>query len=122
MPSTDDLEDLFGIETLTAMVRRFAEPVENRIFTSVFDEGEKLMPQGESAIWDEVRYSRDLAPTTGPDSPTTSQPKTDRTPRSTVMVDIKEHVDLPTRFLWLQRAPGSNLDDAARSWRSSSRT
>lgn len=112
MPATDDLEDLFGIETLTSMVQRFAEPVDNRIFTSLFREGEQLMPQGESAIWDEVRYSRDLAPTTGMDSPTESAPKTDRTVRSAVMVDVKEHVDLPTRFLHLQRAPGSNMDDA----------
>lgn len=112
--ATTAFEDLFGIETMTSMVKRFSQTQENLVFTRIFEgSAQKLLPRGESVQWDEIRMSRGIARTAGPQSPTEAVKKTKRTPKSATMLDVKEHVDLPADFLYYLRNPGEAGDNAA---------
>jgi hypothetical protein len=108
MPSTDNFEDLFLPMTMTTAVRRFSEAADQRIYSAEFERGEKLSPLGDSVHWDETRFSRDLAPLEGPESPSQSKPKLQHKVRTGVMVDIKHHVDIKARDLRLMRQVGSD--------------
>lgn len=100
-------EQDYGIEAVTSTVRRFANNMHNRVFTAEFEGGDRtILPMGDSFTWDEVRYSRDLAPLVNP---------TDEGPRKKRIVvrkrhggflDVKVSVELPPEFLHFMRAPG----------------
>ena len=112
MPITS-LDDLLSVDTLTGLIRTFADQSDNRSCTTMFAENARpLLPAGESVSWDEVEFSRHLAPVTGPDSPHTRTKRLGVRKRSSTMAMVKVYKDLPASHLFLQRAPGSNFQDA----------
>jgi len=112
--SQTPFEDLFGIETMTDSVKRFAQSQENLGFTRIWEgSAARLLPRGPAASWDEVRMTRGIAKTTGSQTPTEAVKKSKRTPKSATMLDVKEHIDLPADFLFYLRNPGEAGDNAA---------
>ena len=110
--SEPTLEDLLSVDTLTGLVRRFADQSENRTCTALFKRAKRLRPEGRAVKWEEVAFSRSLAPVTGPESPHPQARRLGRTWRSSVMVMVKAYKDLPGSHLFLERAPGEDLADA----------
>lgn len=105
------LDEMFMAEAMTGTVRRFAEQSDQRSFIGVYEAGEKLMPMVDTVKWDEVRYSRDLAPITGPSSPSKPTVPIGIKKRSGELLSIKEHVDLDARFIMMARGSGGQLPD-----------
>lgn len=106
----DAFEKLFQPETMAARVRRFADQTDERSFIQVYQAGEKLEPIADAVTWNETRFSRDLAPLTGRDSPSESAKKTTKIPRSGTLLDIKEHADLPAPWLYFMKGEGGLPD------------
>lgn len=107
----DSLDGNWGLlqsHSMASAVKRFADNSHNRSYSTLFESGERLMPEGDSATWDEVSMGRGIAPLEGPDAPSRSRALASRVARSAVMVDIKEHFDLSARFLHLIRDHGSD--------------
>ncbi len=112
MPVTS-LDDLLSVDTLTGVVKTFADQADNRSCTNLFAKfARPLLPAGESVGWDEVMFSRHLAPVAGPESPHTQAKRLGVKKRASAMAHIKVYKDLPASHLFLQRAPGTNLQDA----------
>jgi hypothetical protein len=108
------LQELFKPEAMGPLVQRFAEQSADRNFIAVYEEGQKILANIDGSFaYDEVRFSRDLAPIAGLDAQTESAAKMGRTKRTGSVVAIKEHVDLPARFLDAWNAPGKTVPDAA---------
>ena len=107
------IDDLLAVETLTGMIKTFSDQAENRSCSALFARAARpLYPEGDSASWDEVQFSRHLAPVSGPDSPHTRAKRLGRSKRSSSMAMVKVYKDLPSSHLFLQRAPGSSMADA----------
>jgi len=107
------LDDLLSVDTLTGMIKIYSEQSDNRSCTSLFSRRARpLLPLGDSASWDEVEFSRHMAPVTGPDSPHTRAKRTHTRKRSSAMAYVKAYKDLPSSHLFLDRAPGSDMADA----------
>lgn len=110
--ANDPFQEIFESNVLMGLVERFAEPVAGRPFTELFDNAERLNPDGTAASWDEVDFSRGLAPLTDIDSPSQGAKKTKHVSKAAPMVEVKEHVDLDRRLLQFMRNPGSARDNA----------
>jgi len=107
------MEDLLSVDTLTGLVKRFADQADNRACTAIFEQHAKpIYPMGQVASWEEVVFGRHLAPVTGVDSPHTQARRLGRRRRSSVMVMVKAYKDLPGSALFLTRAPGQDTADA----------
>jgi hypothetical protein len=105
--------ELLSVDTLTGLITTFADQADNRFATDLFRKyGRPLLPLGESVSWDEVQYSRHLAPVSGPESPHTQARRLGVRKRSSAMATIKVYKDLPASYLFLSRAPGQSADDA----------
>ena len=108
------IDDLLAVDTLTGLVRTFAQQAEERTCTPFFERNAaKIIPSGTSASWDEVTFSRHLAPVAGLDSPHTRAKRLKPKKRSSTMAVIKAYKDLPASDLFLNRAPGQDVADAA---------
>lgn len=105
------LDELFMAESMTGMVRRFADQSKERTFLAPYQAGEQLMPQTDVVKWDEVRYSRDLAPVTGTSSPSKATKPLGIIKRTGQLYSVKEHVDLDGRLLMMARGQGSDMPD-----------
>ena len=67
---TTAIDDLLSVETLTGLIKTFADQDENRACSTLFSRAARqLKPDGESASWDEVAFARHLAPVSHPESP-----------------------------------------------------
>ena len=55
--SEPTLEDLLSVDTLTGLVRRFADQSENRTCTALFKRAKRLRPEGRAVKWEEVANS-----------------------------------------------------------------
>ena len=107
------LDDLLSVDTLTGMIRTFADQSDNRSCSALFQQlGRPILPMGDSASWDEVAFARHLAPIAGPESPHTRAKRLTTEKRSSTMAWIKAYKDLPASHLFLNRAPGSDMADA----------
>lgn len=107
-------ESIFGVESLTGLVRSFASEPGNRVCTDVFKQGRQLLPEGSTVAWEEQQYSRHLAPVTGRDAPHVGVAPTTVIPKATAMAHIKVYKDLPAGALLDRRAPGQmGADDRA---------
>ena len=107
------LDDLLAVDTLTGMIKTFSEQGDNRSCTALFARNARpLIPLGDAASWDEVEFSRHLAPVTGADSPHTRANLLRTRKRSSTMAYVKAYKDLPASHLFLNRAPGSDMADA----------
>ena len=112
MPITA-IDDLLSVETLTGMIQTFVDQAENRSCSALFARSARpLFPQGDSASWDEIEFSRHLAPVSGLDSPHTRSKRLGRRKRASTMAMVKVYKDLPASHLFLNRAPGMNTADA----------
>jgi len=109
MPTSFD--EMFMAESMTGLVRRFADQSQERSFIQLYEAGEKLAPITDVVKWDEKRFSRDLAPITGPGSPTKAAAPVGVKKRTGELLSIKEHVDLDARFILMARGAGSMLPD-----------
>jgi len=108
------IEQLLGVETLTGLIRRFADQADNRACTALFaSHAKQILPRGRSAQWDEVQFSRHLAPVTGIESPHTQAKRLGIKQRASPMAMIKLYKDLPSSHLFLNRAPGSDTQEAS---------
>ena len=107
------IEDLLSTDTLSGLVKRFAQQSENRACTDLFERHAKpIFPEGHVVSWEEVVFGRHFAPVTGVDSPHTQARRLGRKRRSSVMVSIKVYKDLPGSALFFNRAPGQDSADA----------
>lgn len=104
-------EALFGVETLTDTIRSFAEEDGARACTPLFRAGRQIIPDGNSASWTELQFSRHLAPITGRDAPHVQVAPETEIPRASAMASIKVYKDLPASTLLRRRAPGSSIAD-----------
>ena len=109
------IEDLLGIRPLTTLIQSFDETdnPQSKFFTSIFEKGEQTRPPGDGIRWDELVYPRGLAPVVGPDAPHPRVARTDLKVRSSPLACIKLHTDVSARRLFKQRAPGSDVANAA---------
>jgi len=111
--SITPLDDLLSVDTLTGMIRTFADQSDNRSCSALFSQfGRPLLPMGDAASWDEVAFARHLAPVTGPESPHTRAKRLTTEKRTSTMAWVKAYKDLPASHLFLNRAPGSDMADA----------
>ena len=107
------LDDLLAVDTLTGMIKTFSDQGNNRACTTLFARfARPLIPLGDAASWDELEFSRHLAPVTGADSPHTRANLLKVRKRSSTMAYVKAYKDLPASHLFLNRAPGSDMADA----------
>lgn len=112
MPVTS-LDALLSVDTLTGVVRKFADQADNRACSDLFTRfARPLQPAGDAASWDEVNHSRHLAPVTGPDSPHTRVKRLGVGKRTSTMAMVKAYKDVPGSAMFLQRAPGADMADA----------
>lgn len=110
----DSLHELLHPEAMRPLVTRFAEQSDEHSFISIYEEGEPIQANVDGTFkWEELRFSRALAPVAGLDAPSTAGPKLIQTPKTGSVVVIQEHVDLPMRFLEGLRAPGAEGANAA---------
>lgn len=109
----DSLHELMHPDSMSAMVNRYADQSENRDYIAIYEEGEQIDANVDGSFkWDELRYSRDLAPIGYQDTPSTSGKKLIATPKVGNVFVTQEHVDLPMRFLEGWRNPGSPVANA----------
>lgn len=99
-------ETIFGVESLTEMVRSFGSEPSNRKCTQLFMQGRQIMPEGPTASWEEYQSPRHLAPIAGRDSPHIQVAPSTVIPRASAMAHIKVYKDLPAGMLLDRRAPG----------------
>lgn len=110
---TTAIDDLLSVETLTGLIKTFADQADNRSCSTLFSRAARqLQPEGESASWDEVAFARHLAPVSHPESPHQRIKRLGRRRRTCAMAFVKVYKDLPSSHLFLQRAPGSSLAEA----------
>lgn len=108
------LEEQLGGQALTHYVRTFADQRAERTLTGLFQTSARpLMPEDDTATWDEFRFSRHLAPVVGRDAPhplaTLLAPKR----RLCAMASIKIYKDLPAPYLFFDMAPGRDTIEQA---------
>jgi len=93
------IDDLLAVETLTGMIKTFSDQAENRSCSALFARAARpLYPEGDSASWDEVQFSRHLAPVSGPDSPHTRAKRLGRSKRSSSRNPRSSRRDSPPRI------------------------
>lgn len=113
MTTITPMDELLSVDTLTGMIRHYADQAEERACTQVFQgNAKRLTPAGTTASWDEVEFNRHFAPVTGPDSPHTQVRRLGQKKRASSMAMIKVYKDLPAGHLFLERAPGKETADA----------
>lgn len=107
------LDELFMAESMTTAVRGFADQSQDRSWIAPYEAGERLLPTGDTVKWDEMRYSRDLAPVTGQSSPSTATKPVGVIKKFAPIVAIKEHVDLDARFMLMAKGFGAEMPNPA---------
>lgn len=109
----DDFEQHFGVTVQSGAVKRFAENSDNRAFTEEFEGGDRsIKPPGNEFGWDEVRFSRDLAPLIGPTDEAPRKKRVFLRKRTGTMLDVGVSVELPPEVLFQMRRPGSMSGNA----------
>lgn len=112
----DLLHHIWMPEALGATVERYAMQAEQEssAYLSIYEEGEQIMANDDGTFaWNELRYSRDMAPIAALDSPSTGKTKLISKKKTGSVFVIQEHVDLPARFLNGWKNPGSPMPNAA---------
>lgn len=111
----DELNELFMAETMTSQVEEFANQAEDTSFLQVYEGGEQIMPASNKFTYDEITYSRGMAPVTGTQSPSKAHKPLNVKLRAAQVYAIKEHVDLPAEILMMARGTGQSGPDP-RGW------
>lgn len=105
------LDELFMAETMTAQVVEFADQAEDRSFLAVYEGGDRILPESNKFTYDEVTYSRGMAPVTGTQSPSKARPPLGVKLRAGHVFAIKAHVDLPAELVMMARGAGQTMSD-----------
>lgn len=109
----DYLSELLKPDALVAPVQRFADQSEDRSYLAVYEAGQMIEANVDGTFkYDQLDFSRDLAPLTSMDSPSTSAKRLHQSVKTGSVIAVKEHVDLPMRFLEGWRAPGQQMANA----------
>jgi hypothetical protein len=100
-------EQDYGIETMTGVVKRFANNSHNRVFTDEFESGDRtILPDGDSFSWDEIRFSRDLASLVPHGEEGARKKRVVVRKRTGGMLDVEVTAELPPEFLFFMRNAG----------------
>jgi hypothetical protein len=110
MPGT--LEQLLGIRHLSDMARSFFDEPSQTIFVDLFKKGRQILPEGDTAEWDEVQAHRHLAPFHGHKSPFTNVQEMDVVNRRLALAHVKVYKDLDGHRMYNQRMYGQLTADA----------
>lgn len=106
------LDDAMQAEVMSATVKRFADQAGDNSFMGPYLAGERQTVGAAGLLsWDEVRFSRQLAPITGPSSPSKAARQVGITKRYGRVLAIKQHVDLPWLNINAARGLGSLVSD-----------
>src|SRR5690606_11768493 len=100
------LDELFMAETMTAVVTEHADQSEERSFLAPYEGGSKILPATNEFTYDEVTYSRGMAPVTGTNSPSKPRVALGVKHRAGRVYAIKGHVDLPADIIMMARGAG----------------
>lgn len=108
-----DYERLFGVRSLNGKVEAFGRDViRTNVFTSKFKAGRPLMAEDGTCEWDEIQFSRALAPVTGHAAKFPEGADLTQVNRRSAVAHIKRSKRLdPYRMFW-ERAPGQLKPDA----------
>lgn len=108
-------ERLFGTRQLNGLVEVFSrDDARGRAASSLFEMGRPIMPvvADGSFEWDEVQFSRHLAPVVGKDSAAPAKTPLGKIVRSSAPAHVKTSVWIPASKLHGDRGPGSMLPNA----------
>lgn len=100
------LDNIFLAESMSATAQRFDEQDSDHSFLEVFEGGEAILPTGDLFSWDEVTFSRGMAPVGGASSPNRSTRAAGQKEKSGRVYKIGTYVDLDARFLLMARGQG----------------
>jgi len=107
------IDELLSVETMTDVFRVFADQGRQRACSRLFQTSAKtIRPDGETASWEEVVFSRGMAPVTGRSSPHPRGKRLGKKKRSCAMAMVKTYRDIPAPELFLERAAGKDVADA----------
>ena len=96
-----DYQRLFGLRSLNARVEAFGEDVtKGRLFTGKFRQGRPLVAEDGTCEWDEVTFSRGLAPVVGAKGRFPRKAELDKTVRRSAVADVKLSVELDPHQLY----------------------
>ncbi len=101
------LEATFGVRTLTKVLTTFADDSLDKFFLGIFERADQIRPEGRLVEWDEERMHRHLAPIVGHTSPSPKLEETTRINKTSSMMHVKLHKDIPGERLFFDRAAGS---------------
>lgn len=103
-----DFDVLFGLRSLNGRVEAFGDNVlRTRVFQNKFAMGRDLMTEDGNVEWDELTFSRGLAPVTGRRGRFVNKAELSYVNRRSAVADIKQSVDLNPDRLFFQRQVGS---------------
>ncbi len=107
------MEQLLGVRHLTDLVQTFwNEPHQNVCLSKFEASSRKILPEGDTAEWDEVQAHRHLAPFTGHKSPFVHVQETDLINRQSTLAHVKLYKDLDAHRMLNMRMPGQLGADA----------
>jgi hypothetical protein len=109
-----DYERLFGVRSLNGKVEAFAKDViRTNVFSSKFMAGRPLMAEDGTCEWDEIQFSRALAPVTGHAAQFPEGTELSKINRRSAVAHIKRSKRINPYKIHYERAPGSLRPDAA---------
>lgn len=102
-----DYQRLFGVRSLNEKVEAFGQDaVRNFAATRKFNMGRKLMAEDGTCEWDEIQFSRGLAPVTGIKGKHVEKAELTKIVRRSAVMAIKRSVRLDPHKIHYERAPG----------------
>lgn len=111
-----DYQRLFGVQSLNGKVEAFGkDSTKNFAFTRKFQQGRPLEAEDGTLQWDEIRFSRGLAPVTGIKGRHPEKAEMTKVVRRSAVAAIKRSVRLDPHRIHNERAPGE-LRPNARSY------
>lgn len=105
------LDELFMAQTMTSLVTEMADQSEENSFTQVYEDGDRILPLADDFVYDEVTFSRGMAPVTGTGSPSKPRQPLDVKKRAGRIFAVKAHTDLPAPLLMMARGAGQTMPD-----------
>lgn len=102
-----DYQRLFGVRSLNGKVEAFGmDAARNYAATRRFQAGRKLMAEDGTCEWDEIQFSRGLAPVTGLKGRHVEKAELTKLVRRSAVMAIKRSVRLDPTRIHSERAPG----------------
>lgn len=103
-------QEAFGIRNMNRLVTTFESNAANTFLQRFFTDDPV---DGEIYEWDQINYSRALAPVNGPDAPSQNIPEDGMEHKTTSLAHIKLNKRIPgRRIFFMERGPGLLRPDA----------